>query len=138
LSHGREVEVVSGDGDDDACDDTDADARDETDAGAGVGNDDRIGTDADRIGTGVDLPADVEATLAQLLAEAAAAARTRDVEEVEAIVDTVRTVVQNKVPQEALRDRLLHGCRAVDRLVVDEPLVAAEYLEAMERLVSSS
>ncbi|WP_152040874.1 hypothetical protein [Salinigranum salinum] len=132
---------MSGDGDDDACDDTEArdetdgDARDETGAGAGAGagagNDDRIGTDAD-------LPADVEATLTQLLAEAAAAARTRDVEEVEAIVETVRTVVRNKIPQEALRDRLLHGCRAVDRLVVDEPLVAAEYLEAMERLVSSS
>ena len=129
---------MSGDGDDDACNDTDAgnetdgDAGNESggDAGAGAGNADRIGTDAD-------LPADVEATLTQLLAEAAAAARTRDVEEVEAIVDTVRTVVRNKVPQERLRGRLLHGCRAVDRLVADEPLVAAEYLEAMARLVAS-
>jgi hypothetical protein len=135
---------VSGDGDDDVCDDTDTDAGNETDGDAGnetaddAGNDERIATNDDRIGTDVDLPADVEVTLTQLLAEAAAAARTRDVEEVEAMVDTVRTVVRNKVPQEALRDRLLHGCRAVDRLVVDEPLVAAEYLEAMERLVSSS
>jgi hypothetical protein len=117
---------VSGDGDDDTCDD------------AATGNDAGDATSDDWVGTGVDLPADVEATLTQLLAESAAAARTCDVEEVEAIVDTVRTVVRNKVPQEALRDRLLHGCRAVDRLVVDEPLVAAEYLEAMERLVSSS
>ena len=85
-----------------------------------------------------DLPADVEATLSQLLAEAAAAARRRDVDEVSALVDTVETVSENKVPAAALRERLLHGCRVVGRLAADEPLVAAEYLEAMARLVDPS
>ena len=82
-----------------------------------------------------DLPADVEAALTQLLAEAAAAARHRDVDDVVAIVDTVETVTRNKVPAGFVHERLRYGCRRVDRLVADEPLVAAEYLEAMERLV---
>lgn len=87
---------------------------------------------------GVDLPADVEATLTQLLAEAAAAARRREGEAVSAIVDTVETVVRNKVPAGLLCERLEHGCASVERLAVDEPLVAAEYLDAMERLVRSA
>ena len=87
---------------------------------------------------GIDLPADVEATLTQLLAEAAAAARRREGEAVSAIVDTVETVVRNKVPAGLLSERLEHGCASVERLVVDEPLVAAEYLDAMERLVRSA
>jgi hypothetical protein len=88
--------------------------------------------------SGADLPADVEATLLQLLAAAAADARCRDVDAVTAVVDTVSTVSRNKLPDGVLRDRLLHGCRRVDRLVADEPLVAAEYLEAMERLVDGA
>jgi hypothetical protein len=86
----------------------------------------------------VDLPADVEATLTQLLAEAAAAARRREGDVVSAIVDTVETVVRNKVPAGLLCERLEHGCTSVERLAVDEPLVAAEYLDAMERLVRSA
>jgi hypothetical protein len=106
------------------------------DRGRDGGADD--GDDSDRDSGGVDLPADVEATLTQLLAEAAADARLRDVEAVVAIVDTVETVTRNKVPPGPVRERLLHGCRRVDRLVGDEPLVAAEYLEAMERLVDAA
>jgi hypothetical protein len=109
------------------------------DAGDGGRRDDERDDDGD-LGPPTeeyDLPADVEETLAQLLAEAAAAARRRDVDETSALVDTVETVSRNKVPAERLRDRLLYGCRAVDRLVADEPLVAAEYLEAMARLVAA-
>jgi hypothetical protein len=114
LSPGREVPDVSGSGGDGS-----EDGRDE--AGDGDGR--------------VDVPADVESALTQLLAEAAAAARRRDVDDVTAIVGTVETVTRNKVPAGFVRERLLYGCRRVERLADDEPLVAAEYLEAMERLV---
>ena len=96
--------------------------------------DDGSGTPTD----GYDLPADVEATLLQLLSEAKAAARRRDVDEAVALVETVETVSKNKVPADSLRSRLLHGCATVERLVADEPLVAAAYLEAMARLVDPS
>ena len=86
----------------------------------------------------VDLPADVETTLVQLLSEATEAAKARNLDEVSAIVDTVETVSRNKVPDDTLREQLVHGCTAVERLAADEPLVAAGYLEAMERLVRSS
>jgi hypothetical protein len=99
--------------------------------GSGDGRDD-AGSDGDGR---VDVPVDVEDALTQLLAEAAAAARRRDVDDVTAIVDTVETVTRNKVPAGFVRERLLYGCRRVERLADDEPLVAAEYLEAMERLV---
>ncbi|WP_380675131.1 hypothetical protein [Salinigranum sp. GCM10025319] len=112
-------------------------ADDGTDGDSGEGTDRNDGVDADTNGD-ADLPADVEATLAQLLAEAAGAARRRDIEEVTAVVDTVETVSRNKVPAGDLRERLEHGCATVDRLVADEPLVAAEYLDAMERLVRSA
>ncbi len=106
------------------------------------GRDDRVeddtGDDQTDEASRATLPADVEAALTQLLAEAAAAARHRDVDDVVAIVDTVETVTRNKVPAGFVRERLLYGCRRVDRLVADEPLVAAEYLQAMERLVAGN
>jgi hypothetical protein len=117
---------VSDPGDDAGADDADG-------ADDGSGGDGDTGADPD-----IDLPADVEATLAQLLTEGGAAARRRDVTEVSAIVDTVETVARNKLPPGDLRDRLVHGCAAVERLAADEPLVAAEYLDAMERLVRSA
>ena len=87
---------------------------------------------------GTDLPADVDAALTQLLAKAAADARCHEVDAVIAIIDTVETVTQNKVPDKETRERLLHGCRRVRRLAEDEPLVAAEYLQSMERLVDAT
>lgn len=88
-----------------------------------------------------DLPADVESVLSQLLAEAATAAEGGDVDTVGRVVDTVATVTTNKVPESPLRERLLFGCDAVDRLIggvdPDDPLapargaVAAEYLRGM-------
>jgi hypothetical protein len=99
---------------------------------SGHGTDDDGAGAADR-----DLPADVEATLTQLLGSAADHARERDVESVRSLVDTVERVARNKVPEGPLRDRLLYGCATADRLAPDEPLVAAEYFEAMARLVAS-
>lgn len=82
-----------------------------------------------------DLPPDVEDALAQLLDEAAGAARARDRETLDAALSSVETLTANKVPEGDLRARLRHGCRRVDRLGDDEPLVAAAYCEAMRRRV---
>jgi hypothetical protein len=81
------------------------------------------------------LPVDVRDTLAQLLGEAADAARERDGDRVVAVLDTVATVAEHKVPDPELSARLRHGCTAVERTVADEPLVAAEYCRAMRDLV---
>jgi hypothetical protein len=113
-------------GHDDAGDDAD-DADDE-----------RVESDSDTEDVGTDLPPDVEDTLTQLLTEGAESARRRDPDEVSAVVDTVRTVAENELPASPLRERLIHGCATVDRLAADEPLVAAEYLDAMGRLVRSA
>lgn len=114
--------------DDDPADGPTEDAADTGDGNAGV----------DEFTADVDLPADVEATLTQLLSEAATAARDRETEDVSAVVDTVGTVARTKLPPCDLRDQLEHGCAAVDRVVADEPLVAAEYLDAMVRRVQSA
>ena len=82
-----------------------------------------------------DLPPDVKSTLSQLLAEAAEAARTRDRETLEAVMESVETVTENKVPESELKERLRYGCGAVERVADDEPLVAAAYCEAMRRRV---
>lgn len=82
-----------------------------------------------------DLPPDVEATLSQLLAEAAEAARARDGETLAAVMESVEAVTADEVPEGELKGRLRHGCRAVERVAADEPLVAAAYCEAMRRRV---
>lgn len=82
-----------------------------------------------------DLPSDVRATLAQLFAEAAEAIAERRTTEGLSAVGTARTVATNKVPDEALRGRLRHGCARVEELAADEPLVAAEYCRKMRDLV---
>lgn len=84
-----------------------------------------------------DLPTDVADALAQLLEEAAAAARARDRETLDALLSSVERVTTNKVPEGELKAQLRHGCRRVDRLGDDEPLVAAAYCEAMRRRVRS-
>jgi hypothetical protein len=127
-------DTAGDDADDTTVDDADDTTVDDADDTAVDGN---VGVDDD-VGVGVDLPADVEATLTQLLSEAAAAARNRETGDVSAVVDTVGTVARNKLPPCELRDQLEHGCAAVQQVVADEPLVAAEYLDAMERRVRSS
>lgn len=82
-----------------------------------------------------ELPPDVRATLAQALEEAAADARTRDADSVRTRVRRVETVTEEDVPAGSGKDRLRHGIRQVRKTVESEPLVAAEYLTAMRRLV---
>jgi hypothetical protein len=82
-----------------------------------------------------DLSDDVRARLTRLLDEAAVAARARDEEALVDAIDAVVGVTADDVPEGDLRAQLRHGCRRVDRLAEDEPLVAAAYCEAMRRRV---
>jgi hypothetical protein len=73
-----------------------------------------------------DLPPDVRAVLTQLFAEGrnALAADERD-----AALETVTSaeaVATNKLPEGSLRDRLLHGCERVRRLLDADPAGAAD------------
>ncbi|MFC6824827.1 hypothetical protein [Halopelagius fulvigenes] len=82
-----------------------------------------------------ELPPDVRATLARLFEEAAEDARTREGESVRTRLETVEAVTDEEVPPGAGKERLRHGCAQVRKTVENEPLVAAEYLQAMRRLV---
>jgi hypothetical protein len=80
-----------------------------------------------------DLPVDVRDTLAQLFAEAGKAARERRTETALAALSTAATVVENKVPESDRKRQLIHGCERAQATATDEPLVAAEYCEAMHK-----
>lgn len=82
-----------------------------------------------------ELPPDVRATLARLFEEAAEDARTREEESVRTRLETAEAVTDDEVPPGARKERLRHGCAQVRTTVENEPLVAAEYLQAMRRLV---
>ncbi|SFG34494.1 hypothetical protein SAMN04488063_1750 [Halopelagius inordinatus] len=82
-----------------------------------------------------ELPPDVRATLTQLLESAAEDARTRDADSVRDRLRRVETVTDEEVPGGSGKERLRHGVRQVRRTVETEPLVAAEYLASMRRLV---
>lgn len=82
-----------------------------------------------------ELPPDVRATLTQLLESAAEDARTRDADSVRERLRRVETVTDTEIPAGSGKERLRHGVRQVRRTVETEPLVAAEYLAAMRRLV---
>jgi hypothetical protein len=88
----------------------------------------------------LDLPADVEATLTQLLAEGADAADAGDGETVRSVVGTVASVTRNKVPESELRDRLLFGCGTVETLLDGDAdlRAAAGYLRAMRERVADA
>lgn len=64
-----------------------------------------------------DIPADVRAVLAQLFAEGRDALRAEDRETAVETVTTAETVATNKLPEGTFRDRLLHGCERVRRLL---------------------
>lgn len=107
-----------------------------------------------------ELSPDVRAVLTQLFAEGQDALAADDRETAMQTVTTAETVATNKVPEGALRDRLIHGCERVRRLLdadtspqgdprggddvpetgaPDDPAVAAAaYLSAMERRVASA
>jgi len=92
----------------------------------------------------LDLPADVEATLTQLLAEGADAVEAGDRETARSVVGTVETVTRNKVPESDLRERLVFGCGTVAALLDgDSPAdadltTAAGYLRAMRERVADA
>jgi len=84
-----------------------------------------------------DIPADVREVVTQLLAESGRAVADEP-ETARRSVDTVETVVTNKLPEGELRAEMRHGCRRVTALL--DPAdggvrtdAAAEYLAAMER-----
>ena len=77
----------------------------------------------------------VEAALGRALIEASDRARERDPGGVRARIERVERRI-DELDDEELADRLRHGCGAVRRLVDDEPLVAAAYLDAMRRRVT--
>jgi hypothetical protein len=96
-----------------------------------------------------DLPPDVRAVLVQLLAEGREALAAGDREVAARTVTTAETVATNKLPEGALRGRLLHGCARVRELLAGDATVdgvegrpgtaeeaAAAYLAAMERRVT--
>jgi len=84
-----------------------------------------------------DLPPDVGDTLAQLFEEGQVAIDEGEYETARQTVSTAETVATNKLPAGSLRERLLHGCARVTRLLDPaeevEAEAAAEYLAAMSR-----
>jgi hypothetical protein len=76
----------------------------------------------------------LEAALERALIEASDSARARDAGGVRARIDRVEGRL-DELDDDELAARLRHGCDAVRRLVADEPLVAAEYIDAMRRRV---
>lgn len=102
----------------------------------------------------------MRAVLTQLFAEGQNALAADDQETAIRTVTTAETVATNKLPEGAFRDRLLHGCGRVRRLLgddmdhrddtdrqgdsgstetgaSDDRAAAAAYLTAMERRVAS-
>lgn len=82
-----------------------------------------------------ELPADVRASLSDLLDRGSEAARSRDNPTLEGALDSVETLAHHEVPDAEMRATLLHGCRRARATMESEPLVAAEYVDAMARLV---
>jgi hypothetical protein len=81
------------------------------------------------------LPADVRAVLTQLLGAAAESLAEEEYSTVRDVLDTVETVVRNKIPDPEERERLLAGCSTVrDSLDADDE-TASGYLRAMQRRV---
>jgi hypothetical protein len=88
-----------------------------------------------------DVPPDVEAVLTQLFQEARSAFEDSDTETGVAALTSASSVVNNKLPNGPLRDRLLHGCeraQAVATAADDDAEVAAEYVASMERRLADA
>ena len=81
------------------------------------------------------LPADVRAVLAQLLEAASDSVAAAEYEAVRDMLDTVETVVRNKVPDPDERERLLTGCATVRDTLGSDDDTAVEYLRSMRRRV---
>jgi hypothetical protein len=72
-----------------------------------------------------EVPHDVRASLAQLLAEARAAAERGDADTARAALDTAETVATNKLPAGERRDRIRWGCAAALDALPNGDLAAA-------------
>ena len=72
-----------------------------------------------------EVPHDVRASLAQLLAEARAAAERGDADTARALLDTAETVATNKLPSGERRDRVRWGCAAALDALPNGDLAAA-------------
>lgn len=84
------------------------------------------------------LPPDVQDVLGQLLEAADESLAAAEYDTVYDVLDTVETVVRNKVPDPEERDRLLSGCATVrDTLEVDDE-TASGYLRSMQRRVRAA
>lgn len=68
-----------------------------------------------------DLPPDVRAVLTQLFAEGRNALAADEREAALETVTSAEAVATNKLPEGSLRDRLLHGCERVRRLLDADP-----------------
>jgi len=84
------------------------------------------------------LPADVRDVLAQLLAEAETSVTAGAYDVVGELLDTVETVVRNKVPDPDERERLLAGCRTVRESLGSDDGTASGYLRSMRRRVRAA
>lgn len=88
----------------------------------------------------VDIPADVESVLTQLLGEAREAFERGDTETGVSATTSAASVARNKLPEGRLRGRLLHGCQRAEAVATtdDDAGVAAEYVASMEQLLTEA
>ncbi|MBB6644903.1 hypothetical protein [Halobellus ruber] len=84
------------------------------------------------------LPADVRDVLAQLLMEAVGSVAAGAYDTVRDLLDTVETVVRNKVPDPEERERLLAGAATVRESLGADDDTATGYLRSMRRRVRSA
>lgn len=88
--------------------------------------------------TEVSLPADVRAVLVQLLGAADESLSAAEYDTVYDIIETVETVVRNKVPDPDERERLLVGCTTVHSTLEFDDETASGYLRSMRRRVQAA
>lgn len=88
--------------------------------------------------TDASLPADVRAVLDQLLGAADESLSAAEYDTVYDIIDTVETVVRNKVPDPDERERLLVGCTTVRSTLEFDDETAVGYLRSMQRRVQAA
>jgi hypothetical protein len=84
------------------------------------------------------LPPDVREVLAQLLSEADEFVAAGEYDTVRELLDTVETVVRNKVPDPEERERLLAGAATVRDSLGSDDGTATGYLRSMQRRVRAA
>jgi hypothetical protein len=84
------------------------------------------------------LPPDVREVLAQLLSEADEFVAAGEYDVVRELLDTVETVVRNKVPDSGERERLLAGAATVRESLGADDDTASGFLRSMRRRVRAA